>query len=151
MTIQTIKTLLDACYQAKRVRELLPALPAGVTSSYIQYLDVLEGLEAQGVQGKVSDISAALHIPRPGVTRTVKEMVDRGFLAKTASAQDGRVTYLSITPAGRALSQTYNQQFFSQLAPLLSDISEEDAACTVRTIQKLYQTMSERRITLEER
>ena len=151
MTIQTIKTLLDACYQAKRVRELLPALPAGVTSSYIQYLDVLEGLEEQGVQGKVSDISAALHIPRPGVTRTVKEMVDRGFLAKTASAQDGRVTYLSITLAGRALSQTYNQQFFSQLAPLLTDISDEDAACTVRTIQKLYQIMSERRITLEER
>ena len=27
MTIATIKSLLDACYQAKRVRELLPALP----------------------------------------------------------------------------------------------------------------------------
>ena len=35
MTVEKIKALLDACYQAKRARELLPALPKGVTSSYI--------------------------------------------------------------------------------------------------------------------
>ena len=27
MDIQTIKALFDACYEAKRIRELLPALP----------------------------------------------------------------------------------------------------------------------------
>ena len=40
MTIELIKQLLDACYLAKRAREMLPALPEGVTSSYIQCLDV---------------------------------------------------------------------------------------------------------------
>ena len=45
MTVSTIKALLDACYQAKRVRELLPALPDGVTPSYLQYLDVIDTLE----------------------------------------------------------------------------------------------------------
>lgn len=50
MTISMIKALLDACYQAKRARELLPALPKGVTSSYIQYLDTIETLERQGVR-----------------------------------------------------------------------------------------------------
>ena len=39
MTIELIKQLLDACYLAKRAREMLPALPEGVTSSYIQCLD----------------------------------------------------------------------------------------------------------------
>lgn len=70
MTVEKIKALLDACYQAKRARELLPALPKGVTSSYIQYLDAIEQLEREGVRVKVSDISDALHLPRPGVTRT---------------------------------------------------------------------------------
>ena len=51
MTIKTIKALLDACYQAKRVRELLPALPNGVSPSFIQYLDVIEGLERRGGAG----------------------------------------------------------------------------------------------------
>ena len=83
------------------------------------------------------------------MTRTVREMEDRGYLRKTASDVDGRITYLSISEAGRALSQTYNDQFFSQLAPLLADIPEEDAQCTIRTIETLHQIMSERRITLE--
>ena len=31
MKTESIKALLDACYQAKRIRELLPALPDGVS------------------------------------------------------------------------------------------------------------------------
>ena len=149
MTIQNIKDLLDACYQGKRVRELLPPLPRGVRPSYVQYLDVIETLESHGVRVKVSDISDTLHLPRPGVTRTVKEMEDKGYLRKIASEEDGRVTYLAITDSGKRLSQIHNAQFFAQLAPLLADISDEDAACTVRTIQKLYDVMSERSVSLE--
>ena len=149
MTIQNIKDLLDACYQGKRVRELLPPLPRGVRPSYVQYLDVIETLESHGVRVKVSDISDTLHLPRPGVTRTVKEMEDKGYLRKIASEEDGRVTYLAITDSGKRLSQIHNAQFFAQLAPLLAVISDEDAACTVRTIQKLYDVMSERSDSLE--
>ena len=149
MTIQNIKDLLDACYQGKRVRELLPPLPRGVRPSYVQYLDVIETLESHGVRVKVSDISDTLLLPRPGVTRTVKEMEDKGYLRKIASEEDGRVTYLAITDSGKRLSQIHNAQFFAQLAPLLADISDEDAACTVRTIQKLYDVMSERSDSLE--
>ena len=148
MTSQNIKDLLDACYQGKRVRELLPPLPRGVRPSYVQYLDVIETLESHGVRVKVSDISDTLHL-RPGVTRTVKEMEDKGYLRKIASEEDGRVTYLAITDSGKRLSQIHNAQFFAQLAPLLADISDEDAACTIRTIQKLYDVMSERSDSLE--
>ena len=63
--------MLDACYQAKRIRELLPPLPQGVMPSYIQYMDTIQKLEKQGVQVKISDISDAMNLPRPGVTRTV--------------------------------------------------------------------------------
>lgn len=151
MTVENIKALLDVCYQAKRVRELLPALPKGVASSYIHYLDTIERLEQSGVRVKVSDISDALGVPRPGVTRTVKEMELGGYLQKTTSEEDGRITYLTATEQGRKLSQAYNAQFFAQLAPLLADISDEDAACTIGTIEKLYQVMSERSISIEYR
>ena len=50
MTIAMIKALLDACYQAKRIRDLLPPLPKGVTPAYIHYLDVIDQLERQGVR-----------------------------------------------------------------------------------------------------
>ena len=150
MTTRNIKHLLDAFYQAKRVRELMPALPKGVTPAFIHYLDTIAALQQQGVRVKVSDISDALHIPRPGVTRTVKEMVDGGYLEKAASEEDGRVTYLTITEKGRMLSQVFDSEFFAQLAPLLADVSDEDAATTIRTIEKVYQVMSERRIHVEQ-
>ena len=130
MTIELIKQLLDACYLAKRAREMLPALPEGVTSSYIQCLDVIQKLQTRGIQPKISDLSDALNLPRPGVTRTVKEMEHKGYLRKQVSAEDGRVTYLFLTESGQALSQKYNTDYFSQLLPYLDSISEEDAACT---------------------
>ena len=150
MTTRNIKHLLDAFYQAKRVRELMPALPKGVTPAFIHYLDTIAALQQQGVRAKVSDISDALHIPRPGVTRTVKDMVDGGYLEKAASEEDGRVTYLTITEKGRMLSQVFDSAFFAQLTPLLADVSDEDAATTIRTIEKVYQVMSERRIHVEQ-
>lgn len=149
MDVQTIKALFDACYQAKRIRELLPPLPEGVTPSYIHFLDTIEMLERKGVQVKVSDISDALHIPRPGVTRTVKEMERKGYLCKHASQKDGRIAHLSITPEGKQLSQRYNARYFNRLAPLLEDISQEEALCTIRTIRRFYQVMSERRISVD--
>ena len=148
MEPETIKALLDACYLAKRIRDLLPALPKGVTPAYIIYLDVITTLEQQGKRVKISDISDALNLPRPGVTRTVKEMVEKGYLHRHASPSDGRITYISITEAGKQLSQIYNEQYFDRLGPLLSDISDEEARCTIQTIQKFYHVMAERSVSI---
>ena len=145
MTNKTIKRMFDACYQAKRVREMLPPLPKGVMPSYIQYLDRIRTLEKEGIRVKISDISDALKIPRPGVTRTVKEMEEKGYLRKIASPDDGRVTYISITEAGKELSQRYDEEYFSALSPFMDVISEEEAECMIQTIEKFYQVMCERR------
>ena len=66
MTTKKIKEMLDACYQAKRIREMLPPLPQGVMPSYIQYLDAIQKLEKKDIHVKVSDISDAMNLPRPG-------------------------------------------------------------------------------------
>ena len=149
MNVALIKRMMDACYQAKRVRDMLPALPDGVLPSFIQYLDAIQTLEQQGVQVKVSDLSNALSLPRPGVTRTVKDMEARGLLTKRTSAEDGRVTYLAITEAGQTISRKYDAEYFSSLVPALEAIPEEDAETMIRTIETFYQIMVERRDSLE--
>ena len=143
MTSEIIKRMFDACYQAKRTREMLPPLPEGVRSSFIQYLDT--------IQVKVSDISDAMELPRPGVTRTVKEMEEKGYLKKMASEADGRVTYIAVTRKGTNLSQKYDEQYFKSLLPYMEEISDEDAECMIRTIEKFYQIMCERRKHYDER
>ena len=150
MNIALIKRMMDACYQAKRVRDLLPALPDGVLPSFIQYLDAIQTLEQQGIQVKVSDLSNALSLPRPGVTRTVKEMETGGYLQKKTSPDDRRITYISITEAGKTLSQTYDTEYFSALAPSLDTITEEDARQMIQTMETFYQIMCKRRDSHEQ-
>ena len=151
MDIALTKQMMDTFFLAKRIRDLLPALPDGVLPSYIHYLDAIQKLEKRGIRAKVSDISDVLNLPRPGVTRTVKEMERKGYLTKQISEEDGRITYLSLTDAGQRLSQEYDTEYFGTLSKDLKDISEEDAECTIRTIQKFYEVMCERRNSLEKR
>ena len=89
----------------------------------------------------MSDISDAMELPRPGVTRTVKEMEEKGYLKKMASEADGRVTYIAVTRKGTNLSQKYDEQYFKSLLPYMEEISDEDAECMIRTIEKFYQIM----------
>ena len=98
---------------------------------------------------KVSDMSDVLELPRPGVTRTVKEMEAKGYLRKTSSREDGRITYITITEAGAGLSDKYDRKYYGRMAPYFEEIPENDVEITIRTLKKVYQVMSERRINLE--
>lgn len=149
MNEDKIKRMLDACYLAKRIRELLPKLPEGVTPAYIQYMDVIHRLQKNNQHIKVSDISKTLKLPRPGVTRTVKEMEKKGYLNKYPSQDDGRITYIEITQKGEELSYKYDKNYYGRLLKYLDNISEEEADCMIETIEKFYKIMSERRVNIE--
>ena len=113
MTNEKIKRMFDAFYQAKRIRDMLPPLPQGVMPSYIQYLDVIHSLQREKKDIRLSDISDAMNLPRPGVTRTVKEMEAKGYLQKLTSPDDGRVTYISITEKGESLLSRFSSPIYS--------------------------------------
>lgn len=149
MNNRLIKQMFDACYVAKRTRELLPPLPEGVQPSYIQYLDFIREMEREGRKVRISDISEFLQIPRPGVTRTVKEMEAKGYLQKIASPDDGRVTFLTATEKGRKLHQKYDEEYFDGLLSYFDSISDEEAETMIATIEKFHQIMSERRETYD--
>jgi MarR family transcriptional regulator, organic hydroperoxide resistance regulator len=141
MTVENIKRMLDAFYMAKRIRDMLPLLPEDVAPSYIRYLDIIEKLGKANGNVRVSDLSCTLNIQRPGVTRTVKEMEEKGYLRKTSSGDDARVTYLEITEKGKALSKKYNEEVFTSLIPALSSVSDEDVENLIRTTTIFYRAM----------
>ena len=143
MNSQKTKEMLDSCYIAKRILDLLPELPEGVLPSYIRYLETVFKETHEKV--KVSDLSSALNLPRPGVTRTVSSMVEKGYLNKISSKEDGRVTYIEVSEKGQALFEKFNRDYFEDLSQRLSDISIEEANCMIETIEKFYQVMCERR------
>ena len=145
MNIQKTKEMLDSCYIAKRILDLLPELPEGVLPSYIRYLETVLNLKETHEKVKVSDLSSALNLPRPGVTRTVRSMEEKGYLNKISSKEDGRVTYIEVSEKGQALFEKFNREFFNDLSSSLNHISIEEADCMIETIEKFYQVMCERR------
>ena len=140
-----IKKVMDACYLAKRVRDLLPKLPNGVTSTRIHYLDTIRKLELKTANVKVSDISDELGLPRPGVTKITKDMEKLGLVEKKAAKTDGRVVFIKITVSGKDLVDKYVDQYFGELSAELDDISDEDADNMIETIEKLYGVMKGRK------
>lgn len=136
---------MDACYQAKRIRDMLPALPGGVTSSHIHYLDTLSKLEKTEGKVKVSDISENLGLPRPSVTKTVKDMEKLGFVEKETTETDGRFVYIKTTRTGRDLVDKYVDEYFGNLSEDLGGITDEDADKMIEVVEKFYIVMSNRK------
>lgn len=145
MKREKVKEMLDSCYMAKRILDMLPKLPEGVLPSYVRYLETIIELEEKNQKVKVSDVSEVLNLPRPGVTRTINAMEEKGYLKKETAKHDGRVTYVTVTKEGKMIFEKYNKNYFQKLALCLNHVSNDEADCMIQTIEKFYEVMCEGR------
>lgn len=145
MKSEKVKEMLDSCYMAKRILDMLPKLPEGVLPSYVRYLETIIELEEKNQKVRVSDVSEVLNLPRPGVTRTINAMEEKGYLKKETAKHDGRVTYVTVTKEGKMIFEKYNKDYFQKLALCLNHVSNDEADCMIQTIEKFYEVMCEGR------
>ena len=145
MKSEKVKEMLDSCYMAKRILDMLPKLPEGVLPSYVRYLETIIELEEKNQKVKVSDVSEVLNLPRPGVTRTINAMEEKGYLKKETAKHDGRVTYVTVTKEGKMIFEKYNKDYFQKLALCLNHVSNDEADCMIQTIEKFYEVRCEGR------
>ena len=79
-------------------------------------------------------LAAHEHVRKPTMTRTIRELVDRGLIERLPDPLDGRVTWLRVTPAGAELlrsarrrSETYLTKQLRALAPEQRDTLQQAA------------------------
>lgn len=108
-------------------------------------LDTLSKLEKTEGKVKVSDISENLGLPRPSVTKTVKDMEKLGFVEKETTETDGRFVYIKTTRTGRDLVDKYVDEYFGNLSEDLGGITDEDADKMIEVVEKFYIVMSNRK------
>ncbi|WP_241520132.1 MarR family winged helix-turn-helix transcriptional regulator [Bifidobacterium catulorum] len=140
-----VRLLLDACWKAKSIAELMPELPRGMKPRYVHVIDAVWHINAPHGQGmataRVSDVSAFLGVTTPSVTKLVGEMVDRGLLVKHANDTDRRAVTLTLTERGLAIRKAYVADYHAHLGELLAGITPEECATVARVMNRTLPLM----------
>ena len=138
MNQQKARMMFDALYLGKRIWELQPELPEGLTAGSIHILDQLDQLSHQQENVCVSDISTAMNLPRPGITKAVKELAEAGYIEKHPAEKDGRVVHISLSRKGKETVGKYVKDYFRTVSEKLSDLSDEEIEQMNETITSIY-------------
>lgn len=150
MNTDLIKKFLDACQEAKKVTELMPKLPKGMKPRHIHVIDMIYILSQKKAYVKVSDISEALKVTRPSITKLVNELENDNVVVKNSEYSDNRITTLTLTPLGKRYYESYVAEYHNWLTELFTDIDEEDILVTVETINKAYEIMKAHKMNVVE-
>lgn len=136
------RELFDACWQARKITDLLPELPEGMRPRHITVLDAVH-IIGNVSPVRVGEISEFLHVSKPGVTKMINELTDMGYLSKDTSKSDGRGVEIALTPLGRTCRNTYAQEYRERICQALAGkVSDQDCRVTTATITLLLEAVA---------
>ena len=149
MELQLIKDFLDARHEVKRIDELMPTLPKGMTPRHMRIIDIIyqRSQRAEGV--KVSDVSKTLQVTKPSITKLINELEQLGVVQKNPDAQDKRVIWLQLTDLGLSYHNFYVQQYHNWLAIQLEGVKPEHLQITAQTIQQVSRILRTAEMNLD--
>ncbi len=146
MDTALVKQFLDSCSNAKRITELMPKLPAGMTPRHIHVIDAIYEIGRSEAVVRVSDISGYFNVTRPSITKMVNELEDMGAVSKTPDPEDKRVIRVSLTELGQEYHEFYIRRYHSWVAEQLDGMDPEHLRITVETIDQVYKILSTRKM-----
>ncbi|WP_232839219.1 MarR family winged helix-turn-helix transcriptional regulator [Streptomyces triticisoli] len=105
----------------------------------------LARLEREG-PARLTALAAAEGVTQPSMTQLVQRLERQGLVARVDDPEDGRVTLVAVTDAGRDVLAERRQARDARLAQLLAGLPEEQQQAlgtTVRTTLPLVRRMFE--------
>lgn len=138
MSNEMIKQLLDACFLAKKITELMPGLPKGLKPRHIHIITCIAERGEAGESARVSDISADLRVTMPSITKLINELVALKIAIKSP-LEDKRAIALSLTALGEEYYDTYVTRYHGRLLHELADMDMTQCAAAIVAIKRLYQ------------
>jgi DNA-binding MarR family transcriptional regulator len=92
-----------------------------------------------------SELAEIEAVKRPTATRIVAKLAAAGLVERAGDPSDGRVSLVSITPAGRELLLTLRRRKNAYLARRLRDLPPEDVAALERAAEVLERLLEDGR------
>ena len=91
-----------------------------------------------------SELADVERIQRPTATRVAAHLTERGLVQRADDPRDGRVSLLSVTPAGQALLDEVRSRKNAYLADRMDGLSAGDRAALERAADVLERILDER-------
>ena len=85
----------------------------------------------------VGEIADALGVTVPTVTVCVNKLVKKGYVTKTRSEKDARVTIVELTREGRKMNRLHRYFHEQMILSVGEEFSEEEMEILLRCIRKL--------------
>ncbi len=142
-TSDLVIPILESLWLAKKATELLPELPSNMKASHIRVLHTIHQQLAQNGSVRVSDVSSALQITKPSITKLINELAELAMLKKVTDAADKRIVLLELTPPGQDCVQQYVLDYHAKLATLFSRLEREKYLSLIDTVAFIHQSMQE--------
>lgn len=138
-----VTKIIDSLTVAKKALECMPPLPKHMKPSHIRVLDTIYKNYNESKFIKVTDVSMAMGITKPSITKLINELVNLGAIKKSISDTDKRVILLELTSFGKKCVQKYVLNYHAKLAQSFSKLDKEKYISLIKTIDFIYQSMKE--------
>ena len=147
LPVNEVRSLLDVCWKAKTITELMPALPKGMKPRYVHVIAAVWHINEPNGQdpgtARVGDVSTFLGVTTPSITKLVGELADLGLVVKLADAADRRAVTLTLTERGLEIRRSYVEEYHAHLSRLLGGLTSDQCETTVRTLTEALRLMQE--------
>lgn len=136
---ELLDAVMDSLVVAKNAYEALPPLPAGIKPVYHRVLNFLYRYKDQEI--RVSDLSEALEMQLPNMTKLMNEMIDAGLVQKVRSNQDKRVVFIQMSEDGTRYFKDHVLVYREQLQKEFEEFNEEDCYTVIKMINEIQKKL----------
>lgn len=128
----------------KRTGQRIPRLNNGLSHPEFLCLDLLKTYmerhpELPGM--KISLLSDLTNTSRPSISQHISSLEKKGYVMRTNSTKDRRVTYLCLTPEATTLFEQAEKNFMRFIQLICDKLGPEDTIKTMESINKLSQVL----------
>lgn len=131
--------VMDSLLVAKKAYEALPPLPSGIKPVYHRVLNLLYQSKEQEKEIRVSELSVALDMQLPNMTKLINEMSEVGLIQKVRSNQDKRAVFIQISEEGTDYFKNHVLVYRKQLQVEFEEFDEQDCYTMIQMIHKIQQ------------
>jgi len=135
--------ILEALWLSEKKLEGMPRQPKEMKPSHIRVLDVIYKKYNQNGSVRVTDVSMAMQITKPSITKLINELVDIGTVKKTMADDDKRIVLVEPTSFGKECVQKYVLDYHAKLADYFSEFDQGKYLSMIETVEFIYQSMKE--------